>query len=202
MNDDLKGLWMNALQESGAGRNEVIPPLGNLWLKGNEMEADVDEVRKVCAEAYQVVGSLLVDLGQFNTDRATKILDNLSEQRLVHDDVLPWPSLQNPELAGALASLRHLYANLMGGAVRDEVAAKGIAKNLLGPVIEKLEGSNMEAMTKQEPLPFDLKLFAAWASAYAEKHGRVPTAFDVWKAMQPRIDSTILATVTSSGGAS
>lgn len=29
LNDDLKGLWMNAMQESGAGRNEVIPPLGN-----------------------------------------------------------------------------------------------------------------------------------------------------------------------------
>lgn len=60
------------------------------------MEADVDEIRKVCAEAYQVVGSLLVDLGQFNTDRATKILDNLNEQRLVHGDVLPWPSFTPP----------------------------------------------------------------------------------------------------------
>jgi hypothetical protein len=45
----------------------------------------------VCAQAYQVVGSLLSDLGQFDTERATKILDNLSAGAVVHD-VLPWPS--------------------------------------------------------------------------------------------------------------
>lgn len=52
----------------------------------------VEELEKVCAEAYQVVGSLLSDLGKFDTPQAEKILDNLSEARMVHDDVLPWPS--------------------------------------------------------------------------------------------------------------
>lgn len=51
-----------------------------------------DELRTICAEAYQVVGSLLSDLGKFNMPEAEKILDNLSQQRLVHNDVLPWPS--------------------------------------------------------------------------------------------------------------
>ena len=46
----------------------------------------------VCAQAYQVVGSLLSDLGQFDSEHATKILDNLSAGAVVHDDVLPWPS--------------------------------------------------------------------------------------------------------------
>ena len=53
--------------------------------KGNEAEM-------VCAQAYQVVGSLLDDIGQFKTERAVKILDNLSNAKLIHADVLPWPS--------------------------------------------------------------------------------------------------------------
>jgi hypothetical protein len=38
-----------------------------------------------------------------------------------------------------LAQLRHLYANLMNGGVRDTASAKRIATGLLGPIIEKLE---------------------------------------------------------------
>jgi hypothetical protein len=56
------------------------------------------EAQSVCWEAYQVVGSLLMDLGQFGTERADNILDNLSEARMVHDDVLPWPSFSNPTI--------------------------------------------------------------------------------------------------------
>ena len=56
------------------------------------------EAAEVCAEAYQVVGSLLSDLGQFDTERADKILDNLSQHRKVHDDVLPWPSFGDAAL--------------------------------------------------------------------------------------------------------
>jgi hypothetical protein len=55
-------------------------------------EQPESEAMAVCYEAYQVVGSMLNDLGQFETDRATKVLDNLSQARKVHDDVLPWPS--------------------------------------------------------------------------------------------------------------
>lgn len=54
---------------------------------------DPPESVQVCYQAYQVVGSLLSDVGAFNTDYAVKILDNLSEARLVHQDVLPWPAL-------------------------------------------------------------------------------------------------------------
>lgn len=59
------------------------------------MPSDVDELRTICAEAYQVVGSLLSDLGKFDTPEAGKILDNLSQQRMVHHDVLPWPSYES-----------------------------------------------------------------------------------------------------------
>jgi hypothetical protein len=57
-----------------------------------KLSKQVDELESVCGEAYQVVGSLLSDVGQFESDHGTKILDNLSEARLVHKDVLPWPS--------------------------------------------------------------------------------------------------------------
>lgn len=59
------------------------------------------EAQIVCYEAYQVVGSLLDDLGAFDTSRADKILDNLSQCRRVHDDVLPWPSLADETAATA-----------------------------------------------------------------------------------------------------
>lgn len=49
------------------------------------------EVEQVCTEAYQVVGSLLTDVGEFDSERGTKILDNLSEAKMVHADILPWP---------------------------------------------------------------------------------------------------------------
>lgn len=70
--------------------------------------ADVEEMREVLAEAYQVVGCLLSDLDIFHEDRATKILDNLNEGRLVHQDVLPWESVVPPDLTMELERLRAL----------------------------------------------------------------------------------------------
>lgn len=60
------------------------------------MHAKLDELALLCAEAYQVVGSLLYDVGAFDDDHAQKILDNLSQARRVHTDVLPWPTFTNP----------------------------------------------------------------------------------------------------------
>ncbi len=60
-----------------------------------------DEARQVCAEAYQVVGVLLDETGQFETEHGTKILDNLSEHRPIHDDVLPWENSNAIEQAVA-----------------------------------------------------------------------------------------------------
>ena len=52
------------------------------------------EAELVCGDAYQVVGCLLDALGLFDHPQATKILDNLSEARMVHTDVLPWDSVE------------------------------------------------------------------------------------------------------------
>lgn len=60
-------------------------------------EPTLDELKTICAETYQVVGSLASDLGIFeSSDRLVKVLDNLSQQKRVHTDVLPWPSFAAP----------------------------------------------------------------------------------------------------------
>jgi len=56
--------------------------------------AGMSAAEQVCAEAYQVAGSLLSDLGRFNTLEARKIMDNLSAAKRVHADVLPWLSYE------------------------------------------------------------------------------------------------------------
>jgi hypothetical protein len=55
----------------------------------------IDELKTVCAESYQVVGSLLSDLGLFETDEAERVLDNLAAAKPVHGNVLPWPSFES-----------------------------------------------------------------------------------------------------------
>ena len=59
-----------------------------------DREDRASAAEQVCAEVYQVVGSMLEDLGQFGSGRSWKVLDNLSQAKKVHDDVLPWPSFK------------------------------------------------------------------------------------------------------------
>lgn len=80
-----------------------------------ELKRERDEAQQVCAEAYQVVGVLLDDTGQFDTEHGTKILDNLSEHRPVHDDVLPWSPADTIEcdaIEAAVARERERCAKL------------------------------------------------------------------------------------------
>jgi hypothetical protein len=53
-----------------------------------------DELERICAEVYQVVGILADEAGRFNDPEVTKVLDNLSQQRLVHRAILPFSCLQ------------------------------------------------------------------------------------------------------------
>lgn len=48
----------------------------------------------------------------------------------------------------ALGNLRHLYGNLVSGAVWDEAGAQEIARGLLGPTIERMERA---ALASAEP---------------------------------------------------
>lgn len=71
--NNLKGCFYEALKV--AMRNSPVIP---------------DGLSTVCAEAYQVVGVMADALGVFGDAAVQKVLDNLSQQKLVHRDVLPF----------------------------------------------------------------------------------------------------------------
>jgi len=49
-----------------------------------------------------------------------------------------------------LSQLRHLYANLINGGVRDTASAKRIAEGLLAPAIERLEKFDKKLEDKEK----------------------------------------------------
>ncbi|EIW6162734.1 hypothetical protein MF451_003731 [Salmonella enterica subsp. enterica serovar Saintpaul] len=56
-----------------------------------EMIVRILELEEICAEAYQCVGVLADAAGVFETsEKVEKLLDNLSQARLVHKDILPF----------------------------------------------------------------------------------------------------------------
>ncbi|WP_338256195.1 dATP/dGTP pyrophosphohydrolase domain-containing protein [Escherichia coli] len=56
-----------------------------------------DGLSTVCADAYQVVGVMADALGVFGDAAVQKVLDNLSQQKLVHRDVLPFSLPVTPD---------------------------------------------------------------------------------------------------------
>lgn len=56
-----------------------------------------DGLSTVCAEAYQVVGVMADALGVFGDAAVQNVLDNLSQQKLVHRDVLPFSLPVTPD---------------------------------------------------------------------------------------------------------
>lgn len=61
-------------------------------MEGKSKDQVIDDLKTICAEAYQVVGALASECGRFDDPKVIKALDNLSQQELVHSDVLPFPS--------------------------------------------------------------------------------------------------------------
>lgn len=61
------------------------------WSKtGYYMAAEIEALRRICGEAYQCVGCLTEELGTSADEYVVKLMDNLSQMRLVHDDLLPF----------------------------------------------------------------------------------------------------------------
>ena len=58
-------------------------------------EASIDVLLALIGEAYQVVGILADECGRFDDPHVTKVMDNLAAGRMVHADVLPFPSKPN-----------------------------------------------------------------------------------------------------------
>lgn len=73
-------------------------------LQGAEPVSNRDELLTVCAEAYQVVGAMAEALGIFDSTEVQKVMDNLSQQKLVHADVLPFavPGGNSPVIPDSL----------------------------------------------------------------------------------------------------
>ncbi len=58
----------------------------------SKLRKRVEELELLLGEAYQAVGTLASDCGRFEDPTVVKMLDNLSEMKMVHDDALPLPS--------------------------------------------------------------------------------------------------------------
>lgn len=66
-------------------------------VQGGNSPVTPDGLSTVCAEAYQVVGVMADALGVFGDAAVQKVLDNLSQQKLVHRDVLPFSLPVTPD---------------------------------------------------------------------------------------------------------
>ena len=55
-----------------------------------------DIFERLIGEAYQVIAALATDCGRFDDPHVINALDNLVALRIVHDDVLPFPSKGAP----------------------------------------------------------------------------------------------------------
>lgn len=56
----------------------------------------IDELKRVCAELYQVLGCISEYAGIWNHPDVIKAMDNASAARLEHKDLLPWPEKKLP----------------------------------------------------------------------------------------------------------
>ncbi|EHW1618742.1 DUF551 domain-containing protein [Salmonella enterica] len=72
-------------------QNDKLPELSDNY------PVTPDGLSTVCAEAYQVVGVMADALGVFGDAAVQKVLDNLSQQKLVHRDVLPFSLSVTPD---------------------------------------------------------------------------------------------------------
>lgn len=103
------------------GEREIRPLVGiqqmpyGTKLYRHAQPAPEGHLSRICAESYQVVGALAEALGIFNDIGVIKALDNLSAQKLIHNDVLPFSvpeeSQPAPLATEALQSLRTVVAD-------------------------------------------------------------------------------------------
>lgn len=102
-----------------------------------QLRQRVAELETICAESYQVVGALADAAGVFETsDAVSKALDNLSDAKLVHEDVLPFAveartvTVKLPEHPGPMSvGAKTVYCGIVAdvvGAFQTGLAAAGI----------------------------------------------------------------------------
>jgi hypothetical protein len=71
-------------------RDAAINQCNRAGAERDQLQARVDELVDMCGQVYQVIGVLAHRSGTFGTDEVERVLDNLSEARKVHADLLPF----------------------------------------------------------------------------------------------------------------
>lgn len=107
------------------GEREIRPLVGIQQMPyGTKLyrhaQPDASHLSRICAESYQVVGALAEALRVFNDVGVIKALDNLADQELIHDDVLPFsvPEAAQPapvvpdDVLNALQDVARIRADL------------------------------------------------------------------------------------------
>lgn len=83
------------IKQAIEGLERMIPSYSKSWQGGvingawsaiKRLQEQVEELSRICSEAYQVVGAL----ADPDNPKSVKILDNLSQLKMVHEDVLPY----------------------------------------------------------------------------------------------------------------
>lgn len=87
-----------------------------------------DELKEICSEAYIVVGTLASDCGRFDDDHVIKILDNLSEQKIIHNDVLPFPSKALPTYSDIEVEFESLISDYWDAAWHEGKTGENMSK--------------------------------------------------------------------------
>lgn len=54
-------------------------------------DEEIDTLKRICDESYQVIGVLADDAGRFDEPAVIHAMDNASTQTLMHENVLPFP---------------------------------------------------------------------------------------------------------------
>lgn len=70
------------------------------------------DYQRLCYEAYQAVAILAEELNRFGDPKVQKLLDNLSREEVIHQDVLPFTIENNlpsdPEILAAKEALEKI----------------------------------------------------------------------------------------------
>lgn len=152
---------------------------------------EVDELKTICAEAYQVVGVLADDCGRFNDPHVTKVLDNLSEQRLVHNDVLPFPSIEPAAQQDASAAACDANAEahyLWDDAIRCDFEG---FKARVAALVDKCQGGAAQAVPE---LTSRVINEACWKFIDAMPHPLTP---QVWNNLKPALYAAVVHVLTA-----
>lgn len=90
-NNEIVQRLCDALQKSARFNDDTLQIKLGLAEENQRLRSRNEELETICAESYQVVGILADAAGVFETSESVSgALDNLSQAKLVHTDVLPF----------------------------------------------------------------------------------------------------------------